>query len=124
MGELGILYWLSPIVFVGGSLIEHGGQNPIEAVKLGACVLHGPHIGNFAEVYAALDAARGAIEVGDPEELAATVARLLRDGGARKALIDSGQKTVSRLSGALDRTLAAIEPYLMQLRLEHHLTDA
>ncbi len=124
MGELGILYWLSPIVFVGGSLVEHGGQNPIEAVKLGACILHGPHVGNFAEVYTALDAARGATEVADPEELVATIARLLRDGAARKAMIDSGQKTVSRLSGALDRTLAAIEPYLMQLRLEHHLTNA
>ena len=36
MGELGLFYRLSPIVFMGGSLVEHGGQNPIEAVKLGA----------------------------------------------------------------------------------------
>ena len=36
MGELGLFYRLSGIVFMGGSLVEHGGQNPIEAVKLGA----------------------------------------------------------------------------------------
>src|SRR5581483_1758571 len=53
MGELGLVYRLSPIVFMGGSLIEHGGQNPIEAVKLGAAVLHGPHVWNFAEIYTA-----------------------------------------------------------------------
>ena len=37
MGELGLFYRLAPIVFMGGSLVAHGGQNPIEAVKLGAC---------------------------------------------------------------------------------------
>ena len=36
MGELGLFYRLAPIVFMGGSLVEHGGQNPIEAIKLGA----------------------------------------------------------------------------------------
>ena len=44
LGELGLVYRLAPIVFVGGSLVSHGGQNPIEAIKLGAAVLHGPHV--------------------------------------------------------------------------------
>jgi 3-deoxy-D-manno-octulosonic-acid transferase len=60
MGELGLFYRLSPIVFMGGSLVEHGGQNPIEAVKLGASIVHGPHVFNFSDVYEALDAAGGA----------------------------------------------------------------
>ena len=38
---------------MGGSLVQHGGQNPIEAIKLGAAVMHGPFIANFAEIYAA-----------------------------------------------------------------------
>ena len=63
LGELGLIYRLAPIVFVGGSLVSHGGQNPIEAIKLGAAVLHGPHVANFAEIYAALDAAGGAEQV-------------------------------------------------------------
>ena len=54
------IYRLAPIVFIGGSLVRHGGQNPIEAAKLGAAILHGPHVWNFAEIYAALDAAHGA----------------------------------------------------------------
>jgi 3-deoxy-D-manno-octulosonic-acid transferase len=47
-GELGLVYRLAPIVFVGGSLATHGGQNPVEPIKLGAAVLHGPHVWNFA----------------------------------------------------------------------------
>src|SRR6186997_531892 len=60
MGELGLFYRLAPIVFMGGSLVEHGGQNPIEAIKLGASIIHGPHVFNFTDVYEALDAAGGA----------------------------------------------------------------
>ena len=60
IGELGLFYRLAPIVFMGGSLVAHGGQNPIEAVKLGASIVHGPHVFNFSGVYEALDGAGGA----------------------------------------------------------------
>src|ERR1700716_2299371 len=60
MGEMGLFYRLASIVFMGGSLVEHGGQNTIEAVKLGAAVVHGPHVFNFTDVYEALHRARGA----------------------------------------------------------------
>jgi 3-deoxy-D-manno-octulosonic-acid transferase len=117
MGELGLVYRLAPIVFMGGSLVEHGGQNPIEAVKLGAAVLHGPHVWNFAEIYAALDAARGAAEIRDSERLVAQIGAWLRDRNACESVAQSGLKTVTRLGGALDRTLSHLEPYLMQLRV-------
>ena len=42
---------LSNLAFLGGSLVNHGGQNPIEAAKLGCKICHGPHIQNFREVY-------------------------------------------------------------------------
>jgi len=124
MGELGLVYRLSPIVFMGGSLIEHGGQNPIEAVKLGAAVLHGPHVWNFAEIYTALDAARGAIEIEDQEQLVSQIGGWLRDGNLREATAQAGLKTVNRLSGALSRTLAQLEPYLLQLRINLRPGDA
>ncbi len=124
IGELGAIYRLAPIVFMGGSLIEHGGQNPIEAVKLGAAVMHGPHVWNFAEIYAALDAAHGAIEIRDGEHLVAQIGGWLRDRAAREASAQAGLKTVTRLGGALERTLAQIEPYLMQLRINLRPRDA
>ena len=47
VGEMGLFYRLSPIVLMGGSLVPIGGQNPIEPAKLGAAILHGPHVHNF-----------------------------------------------------------------------------
>ena len=118
IGELGLVYRLAPIVFMGGSLVRHGGQNPIEAAKLGAAILHGPHVWNFSEIYAALDDARGAEEVLDVNRLAVRVGAWLTDAAARKQVADAGLATVEQLGGALRRTLAAIEPYLMQIDLE------
>ena len=69
IGELGLFYRLAPLVFMGGSLVPHGGQNPIEPAKLGAAILHGPHVHNFTDVYAALDRAGGALPVADGESL-------------------------------------------------------
>jgi len=118
LGELGLIYRLSPMVFMGGSLASHGGQNPIEAIRLGAAVLHGPHVWNFAEIYAALDAAHGAEAVPDEQALTARLSDWLAHPAARKAVAEAGAKTVKELGGALERTLTALKPYLMQLRLE------
>jgi 3-deoxy-D-manno-octulosonic-acid transferase len=118
LGELGLVYRLAPIVFVGGSLAGHGGQNPVEPIKLGAAVLHGPHVWNFAEIYSGLDAARGAELITDVGKLTVRVGALLTDGKARAAICSAARETVDRLGGALDRTLTALDPYLMQIRLE------
>jgi 3-deoxy-D-manno-octulosonic-acid transferase len=118
LGELGLIYRLAPIVFMGGSLIGHGGQNPIEALRLGAAVVHGPHVWNFAEIYRTLDDAGGANRVDDEEALTTQLGDWLRSPLARSAVADAGAKTVKQLGGALDRTFAALDPYLVQLRLE------
>jgi len=118
IGELGLIYRLAPIVFIGGSLVRHGGQNPIEAAKLGAAILHGPHVWNFADIYAALDAAHGAEPVIDASKLAVRIGAWLSDPTLRVTVARAALATVEILGGALDRTLAAIDPYLMQFRLE------
>jgi 3-deoxy-D-manno-octulosonic-acid transferase len=116
MGELGLVYRIAPIVFVGGSLATHGGQNPIEAIRLGAAVLHGPCVWNFAEIYSTLDKAHGAELVLDDEALTARLAAWLGDPAARAAVVAAAAETMDKLGGALERTLAALDPYLMQLR--------
>jgi 3-deoxy-D-manno-octulosonic-acid transferase len=118
LGELGLIYRLAPIVFMGGSLVSHGGQNPIEAIRLDAAVLHGPNVWNFAEIYSTLDAAKGAKLVTDEETLLLELSGWLHNPGARRAVADAGSKAVRQLGGALERTLAALDPYFMQLRLE------
>jgi 3-deoxy-D-manno-octulosonic-acid transferase len=124
MGELGLIYRLAPVVFIGGSLVKHGGQNPIEAAKLGAAILHGPHVWNFSEIYDALDAAHGAELVAAADRLTATFAALLNDAAARGRATDAARMTVDALGGALERTLESLEPYLMQLQLHGQASHA
>ncbi|HVV94946.1 MAG TPA: 3-deoxy-D-manno-octulosonic acid transferase [Hyphomicrobiales bacterium] len=117
IGELGLFYRTADLAFLGGSLVPHGGQNPIEPAKLGAAILHGPHVGNFAAIYAALDEAGAAHPVASVDDLAAAIVRLGRDAAARHAMRDAAFGAVERLGGALGRTIAALDPYLMQMQL-------
>ena len=50
-GETSKFYNISNITFMGGSIVNHGGQNPLEAVRLGNYIINGPNIGNFREIY-------------------------------------------------------------------------
>jgi 3-deoxy-D-manno-octulosonic-acid transferase len=118
LGELGLFYRIAPVVFMGGSLVGHGGQNPIEAAKLGAAILHGPHVWNFAEIYTALDAARGAEQVSNVDQLTARIGAWLKDTEARGRTAQTGKRLMETLAGGLERTVAALDPYLMQLGLE------
>jgi 3-deoxy-D-manno-octulosonic-acid transferase len=117
IGELGLFYRLSPVVLMGGSLVQHGGQNPIEPAKLGAAILHGPHIYNFTEVYAALDDARGALTVKDSPALARALNHLLADTALMREMARSAGEAVQALGGAVDRTLQSIEPFIVQVKL-------
>jgi 3-deoxy-D-manno-octulosonic-acid transferase len=69
-------------------------------------------VGNFRDVYAALATARAATRVEDGASLAAALIGLMADPIERERLGRQGQACVERLSGALDRTLEALEPYI------------
>lgn len=108
IGELGTLYALSPIAFVGGSLIERGGQNPIEAIRHGAAVLSGPHWSNFKDSYEALMSANAIVRVEDAASLAAAVERLLVDAHELARLRLAADAALHEMSGALGRSVAEI----------------
>ncbi|MBN8969191.1 MAG: 3-deoxy-D-manno-octulosonic acid transferase [Rhizobiales bacterium] len=124
IGELGLFYRLAPVVFMGGSLVAHGGQNPIEAIKLGAAILHGPHIFNFTEIYHSLDEAGGALRAENEEEFVKLLGHLSSNPIARQRVVAAAERVMARLGGALGKTLGALEPYLLQLRLERVAADA
>ena len=124
LGELGLVYRVAPIVFMGGALVSHGGQNPIEAAKLGAAILHGPHVFNFSAIYQALDESGGAAVVTDGSKLAVRIGSWLRDEPARQVAAATALSALDTLVSALDRTVAAIDPYLMQFHLEGETPDA
>jgi 3-deoxy-D-manno-octulosonic-acid transferase len=112
IGELGLFYALCPVAFVGGSLVNRGGQNPVEPIKLGAAVLTGPNWQNFRDSYAELLKARGCKEVGNAAALANAALQLLKDEGARKEMTRRAEAAIAAMSGALPRTLAELDAYL------------
>lgn len=112
LGELGLFYRAAPLVFVGGSLVPHGGQNPLEAARLDCALLLGPHTFNFVEQTARLTAVGGARTVADADALTESVEALLqtpaemaRMAKAAAGVADSGRE-------ALDAVLANLRPLL------------
>jgi 3-deoxy-D-manno-octulosonic-acid transferase len=112
IGELGMLYKLAPVAFIGGSLVDHGGHNPVEAMRLGAVVLTGPHWQNQDEAYRVLLQQRGAIVVQSAEEIAAAVRALLSDAAALESMRSRADAALITISGALPRTIEALLKYL------------
>lgn len=105
IGELGTLYALAPVAFIGGSLIPHGGQNPIEAVRHGAVVVTGPHWHNFRDAYTALLKHKGAAEVRNADELVAVIEQLAGDAKQASLMHAGAEAALSTLAGALSRTV-------------------
>lgn len=118
IGELGTLYALSPIAFIGGSLNDRGGQNPIEAVRHGAVVITGPNRQNFRDAYQTLLRHQGAVEITSAKSLAATVSRLLQNQAEMQQMRSGATQALATLSGALDKTVAALLRYLPDERLK------
>jgi 3-deoxy-D-manno-octulosonic-acid transferase len=112
IGELGLFYSLAPLSFIGGSLVPHGGQNPIEAVKLGSGVLSGPHVFNFAETYSVLQRYGGCRLVGGPDDLAAAARALFENESAAEDMRRRAWAAIGTLEGALEKTIEALKPYL------------
>lgn len=83
MGELMLLYGIADLAFVGGSLVERGGHNPLEAAAHAIPVLMGPHTFNFKDICAKLEQAEGLITVTDTLSLVKEITQLLTDEDCR-----------------------------------------
>ena len=103
MGQLVYLYGIAQIAFIGGSLVEHGGHNPIEAAAAGLPLLMGPHDFNFTSVVAVFEEAGCLHRVVDAVNLAASVNVLLEDTVRREAESKSAREAVSSHAGATAR---------------------
>jgi len=117
VGEMGLFYRLSPIVLMGGTLVPIGGHNPIEPAKLGAAILHGPHVHTATEIYEALDRSRGAVMVKDSATLARAVNELLSNAALTRDMARKAGEAVQALGGAVDRTMQSVEPFIVQAKL-------
>lgn len=123
LGVLKNLYGIADLVFMGGSLIPHGGQNPIEPARFSKAILHGPHVFNFHKIYHQLDHDGGALRISAPDELSSAAAELLANEGKRH---DMGQKAfqiVNRLRGASKRQAGWILTFLRSRRPQERITS-
>lgn len=112
IGELGIFYRLAPIVFVGGSLVEHGGHNPIEPAHLDSAIVTGPHMYNFAEIMLEFEKAVAVTVAEDADELAAAVFELWQNPQKRMAMARMAEKHVQRRGEILPNIVEEIENYI------------
>ncbi|QAV23151.1 lipid IV(A) 3-deoxy-D-manno-octulosonic acid transferase [Proteus hauseri] len=112
MGELMLLYGIADLAFVGGSLVERGGHNPLEAAAHAIPVLMGPYTFNFKNICAKLDQAEGLITVTDSESMATAIASLLNDEDYRRYYGRHAVEVLHENQGALLRLLTLLSPYL------------
>ncbi len=109
LGELRRLYAMADAVFMGGSLVRHGGQNPIEPAACCRPILHGPWVFNFQDLYRRLDEEGGSVRVTDGKELVFILKRILANDRERNQLGTRAYETLHQLQGATERNLKWIE---------------
>ena len=110
IGELGALWGLADVAFVGGSLDgQRGGQNMIEPAAYGAAVVFGPHVWNFKDTAARLLENGAAVQVRDANELDQQIRRLLGDPACRAQLGEAARLFVQSQQGATERTLVLLD---------------
>ena len=112
VGELESLYASADAAFVGGSLVPIGGHNLLEPAALGLPVLTGPHHFNGKDIARLMLDQGAALQVGNAQELAAALARLLADPQERRRIGDIGRHIVESNRGSVARLLGLIEPWL------------
>jgi 3-deoxy-D-manno-octulosonic-acid transferase len=116
LGELGLFYSLCTLAFVGGSLGEVGGHNPIEPARLGCAVVHGPDMRAFSEIAEDLSEPGGSWQVSDADGLIRAVDRLLSEPDTRAHQADAARAVAESQAGVLDAVLSELDPYLAPLR--------
>ena len=122
LGVLKNLYGIADLVFMGGSLIPHGGQNPIEPARFSKAIIHGPHVFNFNQIYHQLDCDGGALRISAPDELSSAAAELLANESKRHEMGQKAFQIVNRLRGASKRQVGWIQTFLRSRRPSERIT--
>lgn len=108
IGELEELYGVADAVFIGGSLIPHGGQNMMEPAAQGVPVVYGPHVDNFLNETQMLEAVGAALRVDDAAALGDALSMLAADPAMRRRMGEAGRSALRAERGATVATLDAL----------------
>ena len=110
MGELLSYYSVCDIAFIGGSLVDTGGQNMLEAAAASKPILFGPSVFNFEQIAQLLLEKDAAIQVDDADDLMKTISSLLLDDPKRQKLGENAKNLLEKHRGAIDRLMKLIIP--------------
>jgi len=116
VGELGLFYRAAPFAFLGGSLVPHGGQNPLEPARLGTAIVTGPHTQNFEQIFRTLLDAQGQGRIGSAGDLSDLALNWLGHPAETARIGGLARQAAEDLSGALAATLEAVENLLSHAR--------
>jgi 3-deoxy-D-manno-octulosonic-acid transferase len=108
VGDLEEIYCMGDVAFVGGTLVEHGGQNMLEPAAVGKAVVHGPSVENFVQEARLLQGAGASVLVKAPAELGPAIAELLTDPAKRSAMGGRAREAILSQRGATAASLAAL----------------
>jgi 3-deoxy-D-manno-octulosonic-acid transferase len=112
LGELQLHYAASQVAFVGGSLVNTGGQNMMEPASLALPVISGKHTYNFTEVTQLLIENDALVIVSNAHELANEINEMLSDANRRHNMGENGREVIESNRGNIKRLMEIIEPYL------------
>jgi 3-deoxy-D-manno-octulosonic-acid transferase len=112
IGELAHVFQVATVVFMGGSLADHGGHNILEPAVHGKPIVFGPHMQNFAEIAATFLSHQAAVQVADATELSSVLVRLTGDSVERARLSAAARALVEANRGAKGRTLDVVAALL------------
>jgi 3-deoxy-D-manno-octulosonic-acid transferase len=108
IGDLAAVYGVADVAFVGGSLVERGGHNPLEPAQFGVPVVMGTSYENFRDVVGRMQAEVGIRIVQDKAELETALVELLTDREAARAMGERGRRVFEQQQGATGRAVAAL----------------
>ena len=108
-GETSKFYNLTNISFVGGSIIKHGGQNPLEPARLGNYIISGPNVKNFKEIYAFLNKLKMSSITSDILKMENLILKRLNNKTSNKNI----KKIIKIGNDVLEKNLFYINKYLI-----------
>lgn len=115
LGEMGMFYRLVPIVFIGGTLIDRGGQNPLEPARLECAIIFGPSMENFHKIKTELLQHDAAISVENAQMLQEAVAELMSDHNRQEVLAKQAGAIMQEKHNTLEVFLKEIAPYIRNI---------
>ncbi len=114
IGELGKIYSVGDVIYVGGSLVTHGGHNILEPAAHGKAIIVGHHMENFKDTHALFKNRDACVTVNSPEELAEQVKKLFDDPARRRQLEEETLKIVRENRGASRKSAVLLRKMLTE----------